>query len=151
MAIWLITWNVTRMVWRRALERWETNLANCKVTPQTIWPIAKPLSIGGGPKAPSAIHVGLGPIFYRNDRANIIADCLETWFRAHDLCDYHHRWHLEAQVEVLLATEDEDIPVHFQPYDVSKKHNPWCYERSVVLMAFQINVSGIFQDDLLCI
>jgi hypothetical protein len=28
---------------------------------------------------------------------------------------------MEAQVEALLATADEDIPVNFQPCDVSKE------------------------------
>jgi hypothetical protein len=83
--------NIGRMVWKRALVRWETKLANCKVTPQAIRPIAKSLSKRGGPQAPSAIHGPLGPIFYPIDRANIIADCLENQFRVHDLCDCDHR------------------------------------------------------------
>jgi hypothetical protein len=69
------------------LERWETELANCEVTPQAIWAIAKSLTKRGGPKAPPAVHGPLGPIFYPIDKANIIADCLEKQFRAHDLCD----------------------------------------------------------------
>jgi hypothetical protein len=51
------------MVRKRALERWEIKMANCKVTPQAIWPIAKSLSKKGGSKAPSAIHGPLGHIF----------------------------------------------------------------------------------------
>jgi hypothetical protein len=50
------------MVWKRALKKWETKLANCKVTPQAIWSIVKSLIIRGGPKKPSAIHGTLGPI-----------------------------------------------------------------------------------------
>jgi hypothetical protein len=71
----------------KALKRWETKLANCEVTPQAIWPIAKPLTNRSGPKAPSAVHGSFGPIFYPNDKANIIADCLENHFTAHGLCD----------------------------------------------------------------
>jgi hypothetical protein len=41
---------------KRALESWETKSANCEVTPQAIWPIAKSLTKRGEPKAPSAIH-----------------------------------------------------------------------------------------------
>jgi hypothetical protein len=56
------------MVQKRALERWETKLASFKVTPQAIRPIAKSLSKWGEPKAPSAIHGPLGPIFYPLDK-----------------------------------------------------------------------------------
>jgi hypothetical protein len=38
-----------------------------------------------GTKAPSAIYGPLGPIFYPIDEANIMSDCLENQFRAHDL------------------------------------------------------------------
>jgi hypothetical protein len=79
--------NIRRMVQKRAHERWETKLANCEVTHQVIWPIAKSLAKSGGPKTPSEIHGPLGPIFYPIDKANIIADCLENQFRARDLCD----------------------------------------------------------------
>jgi hypothetical protein len=71
--------------------------AESTVTPQTIWPTAKSLTKRNGPKAPSAIYGPLGPILYPIDKANIIADCLETQFRAHDLCDCGHRRHVEAQ------------------------------------------------------
>jgi hypothetical protein len=52
-------------------------LANCEITPQAIWPVAKYFSKRGGPKAPSAILAPLGPIFYIIDKANIIADSLK--------------------------------------------------------------------------
>jgi hypothetical protein len=70
------------MVWKRALERWEPKLANCEVTHQAIWPIAKSLTKWGGPKAQSGIYGPLGSIFYSIDEANIIAECLERQFRA---------------------------------------------------------------------
>jgi hypothetical protein len=88
-------------------------LANYIVTPQAIWPIAKSLSKSSGPKAPSAIHGPLGPVFYPIDKANITADCLETQFIAHDLCDCDCRGQVGAQVEALLASVDEDISVNF--------------------------------------
>jgi hypothetical protein len=72
---------------RLETKRLETKLANCEVTPQAIWPIAKSLTRRGGPKTPSAIHGPLGLIFYPIDKANIVACCLENQFRAHDLCD----------------------------------------------------------------
>jgi hypothetical protein len=60
----------------------------------------------GGPQAPYAIHVSLGLIFHPIDKANILADCLENQFRAHDLCDCDHRRHVEAQVDALLGIID---------------------------------------------
>jgi hypothetical protein len=59
---------------------------------------AKCLSKRGGPRASPAIHDLLGLTFYSIDEVNIIADCLENQFRAHDLCDCDHRRHVEAQV-----------------------------------------------------
>jgi hypothetical protein len=99
------------MVRKRALERWETKLANCEVTPQAVWPVAKSLTKEGGPKAPSAIQGPLSPIFYPFDKANIISDCLENQFTAHSLCcDCCHRQQVEATDQALLATVDEDTP-----------------------------------------
>jgi hypothetical protein len=117
----LATQYIRRKVRKRALERWETNLANCEVTPQAIWPTAKSLTKRGEVKVPSAFHGPLGPISYPIDKANVIADCLENQFKAHDFCDGDNRRHLEAQAEALLATFDEDDPVNFRPCDVSKE------------------------------
>jgi hypothetical protein len=94
---------------------------NCEVTPQAIWSTAKSLTKRDGPKAPSAIHGPLSPTFYSIDKANIIADCLENQLRAHDLYDCDHSRRVEAQVEALLATIVEDIPVNFQPRSIRKE------------------------------
>jgi hypothetical protein len=51
---------------------------------------------------------------------------------------------VEAQVEALPVTVDEDTPVHFGSCDVSKKYNTLNYERPVALIAFQMNVFDIF-------
>jgi hypothetical protein len=80
---------------------------------QAIWLTAKSLTKRVGPKASSAIRGLLGPIFYPNEKANIIANCSESQFRAHGFYDCEHRPHVEAQVEALLATVDEDTPVNF--------------------------------------
>jgi hypothetical protein len=115
MAVNWITQNI-RMVQKRAFKkRWETKLANCEVTPQSIWPIVKSLTKRGGPKAPSAIHGPLGLLFYPIDKANTTADCLENHFTAHNLCDCDHRQQVEAIVQALLATIDEGTPVKFRP------------------------------------
>jgi hypothetical protein len=78
---------------------------------------SKFLSKMGGPKAPSAIHGPLGPIFYPIDKANKTAAFFGAQFRAHDLydCDY------ETEGEAVLATVDEDTLVNFRPCDVSEE------------------------------
>jgi hypothetical protein len=78
MAVNWATRNVRRMVRKRSLERWGTELANSEVTPREIWPIAKSLIKWGRQKAPLAIHGPLGPIFYPIDKVRVIADCLEN-------------------------------------------------------------------------
>jgi hypothetical protein len=110
-AVNCVSLNMWRMFRKRRLEICETKLANCEVAPQAIWTIAKFLSKRGGQKEPSAVHGPLGPIFDPIAKANIIADCLENKFRARDLCDCDcdHRRHVEAQVEALWVTVDEDI------------------------------------------
>jgi hypothetical protein len=50
-----LTWvskTIKRMTRRKALERWESNVGNCEVTPQALWHIAKSLVKRVGPKAP---------------------------------------------------------------------------------------------------
>jgi hypothetical protein len=77
------TINMRGTLQKTALKRWETTLANCEVTPQAMWPIVNPKRFR--PKAPSAIHDPLGPIFYPINKVNIIADCLDSQFRANDI------------------------------------------------------------------
>jgi hypothetical protein len=73
-----VTQNIRRMVLKRALERWETKLANCEVTPQAIWPIVKSLIKRGGSETPSAIHGPLGPTCYSDDKVNVIQTAYRT-------------------------------------------------------------------------
>jgi hypothetical protein len=66
------------MTRRKALERWETRLGNCEVTPQALWPVAKSLMKRDGPKAPTAIH-GLSVLKYHPlEKANATADVFKT-------------------------------------------------------------------------
>jgi hypothetical protein len=58
---------------------------------------------------------------------------------------------VEAQVKALLATVNEDIPVNFQPSDVSNEIISLKLGEVMVLTAFQINIYGILQEDFLCI
>jgi hypothetical protein len=60
-----VTKTIRIMARKRALEGWETKIENCEVTPHAIWPIAKSLTKRGGPKAPTAIHGPLGPVFFQ--------------------------------------------------------------------------------------
>jgi hypothetical protein len=103
------------------LERWETKIENCEVTPQAIWPVAKSLTKRGGPKASTAIHSPLGPVFYPNEKANVIANYLEYLFTPHKVRDTEHKRRVEAQVQTLLTTVDENPPVKLRPCDVSKE------------------------------
>jgi hypothetical protein len=77
-----VTKTIRRMARKRALERRETKIENCEITPHAIWPIAKSLTKRGGPKSPTAIHRPLGPAFYPSEKANVIANCLENLFYA---------------------------------------------------------------------
>jgi hypothetical protein len=101
---------IRRMTHRKALERWETKVGNCEVTPQALQPTAKSLIKKDGPKAPTAVHGQLGITYHTNEKANAIADCLENNFTSHDLCDENHERLVETRVQVLLAFVD-DIPL----------------------------------------
>jgi hypothetical protein len=58
---------------------------NCEDTPQALWPIAKSLVRGDGPKTPTAVHGPLEIIYNPDEEANLIADYLENQFTPHDL------------------------------------------------------------------
>jgi hypothetical protein len=61
-----VTPNIRRMVRKRVLERLETKLANCEVTPQTKWAIAKSLTKRGGSKALLQFMVPQAPYFIQS-------------------------------------------------------------------------------------
>jgi hypothetical protein len=84
-----VTNAIRQMAHRRALERWETKIANTDVTPHAIrvWPIAKSLMKRDGAKEPTAIHGPFGLTFHPLEKANAIADCLENQFTPHGLSD----------------------------------------------------------------
>jgi hypothetical protein len=60
------------------------------------------------------------------------------------MCDSDHRRHVEAQVEALLATVDEDIPVNFWPCDVSKEIHSLELWKACGSDGIPNNVYGIF-------
>jgi hypothetical protein len=86
-AVHWVAKTIRRMTRRKALERWETRVGNCDVTPQTLWPIAKSLMKRDGPKAPAAVHEPLGITYHPNEKPNVIADCVENQFTPHGPCD----------------------------------------------------------------
>jgi hypothetical protein len=116
-----VTKTTRRIARKKALERWESKIENCEVTPQAIWPIAKSLTKRGEAKATITIHGPLGLVFYPNEEANVIANYLENLFTPHKLCDTDHERQVEARVQALLTIVDENAPVKFRPCDVSKK------------------------------
>jgi hypothetical protein len=58
---------------------------------------------------------------------------------------------VEAQAEALLAAVDENVPVNFRLCDVTTEIQSLKFAMANGLMAFKKNISGIFQEDLLCI
>jgi hypothetical protein len=75
-----------------------------------MWPIAKSLTKRGEAKATTAIHGPLGPVFYQNEKANVIANYLDNLFTPHKVCDTDHERRMEARVQALLTTVDENSP-----------------------------------------
>jgi hypothetical protein len=106
------------MTCKRALEQWESKIANSEVTPQATWPIAKLLTNRDGPRAPTAIHGPLGIKFHPLEKANTIADCMEKQCAPHDLCEENHKWQVEARVQDLLKAADIDPPDRIRPSDL---------------------------------
>jgi hypothetical protein len=85
-----VTKTIRRIARKKALERWETKREHCEVTPQAIWPIAKSFTKRGEPKATTAIHGLLGPVFYPNEKSNVIENYLENVITPHKVCDTDH-------------------------------------------------------------
>ncbi|PNF15438.1 hypothetical protein B7P43_G18173, partial [Cryptotermes secundus] len=73
-----------------------------------------------GPRAPTAFMVLLALHFIFLKKSNEIADCLEIQFTPHDLCDENREQRVEARVQVLLETVDENPPQRIRPCDVQK-------------------------------
>jgi hypothetical protein len=111
---------IRRLTRRKALERWENKIANCEVTPQAIWPIAKSLVKRDGPREPTVIHGSLGLKFHPLEKAKATPDCLENQFAPHHLCDYNHERRVEARDQALLETVDNSLPVRVRPCDLKK-------------------------------
>jgi hypothetical protein len=92
------------MTRRKALERWETRIGNCEVTPQAIGPIAKSLIKRDEPKAPTAVRDLLGLKYHPLEKNNSITGCLEKQFTSNYLCDENREPRVEARVQDLLES-----------------------------------------------
>jgi hypothetical protein len=123
MALNWVAKTIERMTRIKALERWEKKVGNCDVTPQDVWPIEKSLMKRDGPKEPAAIHGPLGITYHPNEKANMIADCLENQFTSHDLCDENHEREVGTTVQTLLASEDGTLLGKVRPCDIHKLAN----------------------------
>jgi hypothetical protein len=66
--------SIRHMTRKKALERWESELASNELTFPAIWPIAKSLTNRDGPRAPTAIYGLLGLKYHPVDKAKAIAD-----------------------------------------------------------------------------
>jgi hypothetical protein len=120
MAVNWVSEAITRMIRKKALERWKTKLANTALTPRAIWPIGKPLANRVGPRAPTAIQGPSGPKFQPVDKANAIADCSEKQFTPRKLCDENHERQVEATVQALLLAVVNDPQEKVRPCDLHK-------------------------------
>jgi hypothetical protein len=73
-----------------------------------------------GPRAATAVHGASGFKFPPIEKPNAIADCLEIQFTPHDLCDENHERRVEAKVQALLETRDNNSPQRIRPRDLQK-------------------------------
>jgi hypothetical protein len=108
---------------KKAFERLETKVGTCEVTLQALWPIAKSLMKRDGPKAPTAVHGPLGITNHPNEKANVIADCLENQFTSHGPCDENHERQVETIIQALLASVDDTPLVKVRSCDRYKLVN----------------------------
>jgi hypothetical protein len=65
------------------------------------------------------------PVFYSNERAYLIENCLENLFSSHKVCDTDHERRVEARVQALLNTVDElPTQLNFDHMMSQKKSDP---------------------------
>jgi hypothetical protein len=110
---------IRRLTRKRALERWKTRLESTEATPQAIWPIARSLLKGMGQG--HQLHSWyLGLKFHATGKTNPIADCLENQTTARDMYhENHERW-VEARVQALLESANNEPPEKIRPCGLLK-------------------------------
>jgi hypothetical protein len=72
-----------------------------------------------GPKAPTTVHGPLGITCHQNEKANVIAYCLEHRFTSHDLCGKNYERQVETTVKALFTYVDNALE-KVKPCDVYK-------------------------------
>jgi hypothetical protein len=60
-----------------------------------------------GPELPTALRGPLGITFHRNEKANVIAYCLENPLTSYDPCEENHERRVAIRFQALLASVDE--------------------------------------------
>jgi hypothetical protein len=123
MAVNWVTKLMRRKTHKKAPERWETKIGNAEIKLQAIWLIAKSLLKRDGPRAPTAIHGASCLKFHQSEEANEIADCLEIQFTPHDLCDENHEQRVEARIQALLKTAENNPHQRIRARDLQKLIN----------------------------
>jgi hypothetical protein len=76
-----------------------------------------------GPQAPTAVHGPLGITYHLNEKANVIADCLDDQFTSHNLCDKNYERQVETRVQAPLASVDCTPLGKVTPCDIHKLTN----------------------------
>jgi hypothetical protein len=75
-------------------------------------------------QAKTAIYGPLWPVFYPNEKSNLITNYLENLFTLHRECDTDHERQVEARVQALLTTVNENPQLNFDHVTSQKKSNP---------------------------
>jgi hypothetical protein len=92
------------MTSKKALEGWETTLANTETTPQAIWPIAKSLTNRDGP---TAIYGLLGLKYHSLDKSTPLLTVWKASLHRISCVTKIMNCGLEARVQALLQTADD--------------------------------------------
>jgi hypothetical protein len=73
---------------------------------------------------------------------------LENQFTPHDLCDESHKQRIEAGVQALLETVNNNSPERIRTHDLKKLVNSLKMRKACGSDGIQSNASGTFQEDL---
>jgi hypothetical protein len=108
---------------RKVLEWWETQVENCEVTRQGLWPVAiSPMKMDE-PKAPTAVRGPSGITYHPKVKANVIPYCSEDQLISHDLRDGNHERQVGTSVQALRASVDDTPLGKVIPCDIHKLAN----------------------------
>jgi hypothetical protein len=83
-----------------------------------MWHIAKSLLKRDGPRAPTAIHGSSGLKFIHPRKPMQLPTDWKIKFSPHDLCDENHERRVEAAVQALHETVDNNPSVRIKPCEL---------------------------------